>query len=208
MELFYFTLYWHLHKQYPYFSSKEVNIGPGHINILYEITQMCLNVLILQTSHGIYFTLWSFKKWLGRYIVETSWRHQMKCFPVTHYSGVMMRAMASHSPAARMICSAIYSGADQRKRQSSASLAFVRGIHWWPVNFPHKKPVTRKRFPFGDVIMGFLCAEFTGHRWIPLTKDSDGEHWCFLWSAPEQTVEETIEMPVIWDAIPLIMTSL
>ena len=36
--------------------------------------------------------------------------------------------------------------ADQRKHQSSASLAFVWGIHWWPVNSPHKWPVTRKCF--------------------------------------------------------------
>ena len=43
------------------------------------------------------------------------------------------------------------------------------------------------------------------HRWIPLTKASDAEVWCFLWSAPEQTVEQTIETPVIWDAIALIM---
>ena len=42
-------------------------------------------------------------------------------------------------------------GADQRKHQSSASLAFVWGIHRWPVNSPHKGPV--KMFPFDDVIM-------------------------------------------------------
>ena len=46
-----------------------------------------------------------------------------------------------------------YSGTDQRKHQSSASLAFVRGIHRRPVNSPHKWPVTRKMFPFDDVIM-------------------------------------------------------
>ena len=34
---------------------------------------------------------------------------------------------------------------------------------------------------------GPLCGEFTGHRWIPLTKASDAE-LCFLWSGPEQTV--------------------
>ena len=45
------------------------------------------------------------------------------------------------------------SGADQRKHQSSASLAFVWGIHRGPVNSPHKWPVTRKMFPFDDVIM-------------------------------------------------------
>ena len=45
----------------------------------------------------------------------------------------------------------------------------------------------------------------TGHRWIPLTKASDAELWCFLWSAPEQTIEQTIETPVTWDAIAHIM---
>ena len=47
----------------------------------------------------------------------------------------------------------VYSDADQRKHQSSVSLAFVRGIHRGPVNSPHKWPVTRKMFPFDDVIM-------------------------------------------------------
>ena len=36
---------------------------------------------------------------------------------------------------------------------------------------------------------GHLWGEFTGHRWIPRTKASDAELWCFLWSAPEWTVE-------------------
>ena len=43
---------------------------------------------------------------------------------------------------------------------------------------------------------------------IPLTKASDEEFWCYLWSAPEQTSEQTIEPPVIWDTIALIMTLL
>ena len=54
-------------------------------------------------------------------------------------------------------------------------------------------------------VTGPLWGEFTGDRWIPLTKASDTELWCFLWSAPEQTVEQTI---AAWDAIALIMTSL
>ena len=53
-----------------------------------------------------------------------------------------------------IVYSTVYSGADQRKYQSSASLAFVRGIHQWPVNSPHKWLVTRKMFPFDDIIMG------------------------------------------------------
>ena len=54
------------------------------------------------------------------------------------------------------IYSTVYSGADQRKHQSSAPLAFVRGIHRSPVNSSHKGPVTGKMFPFDDVIMGCL----------------------------------------------------
>ena len=57
-------------------------------------------------------------------------------------------------------------------------------------------------------VTGLLCGEFTGHRWIPRTKASDVELWCFLWSAPEPTDEQTMETPVIWDTIALIMTSL
>ena len=36
---------------------------------------------------------------------------------------------------------------------------------------------------------GPLCGDFTGHRWIPLTKATDAEFWCFLWSVAKQTVE-------------------
>ena len=52
-----------------------------------------------------------------------------------------------------IVCSAVCSGADRRKYQSSASLAFVRGIHRWPVNSPHSGPVTRKMFSVDDVII-------------------------------------------------------
>ena len=57
-------------------------------------------------------------------------------------------------------------------------------------------------------VTGYLCGEFTDHRWIPRTKASDAELWCFLWSAHEWTIEKTIVRLVIWDAIVLIMTSL
>ena len=51
-----------------------------------------------------------------------------------------------------------------------------------------------------------LCAGNSRHRWIPHTKASDAELWCFLWSAPEQTIKTTIVTPIIWDAVMLIMT--
>ena len=70
-----------------------------------------------------------------------------------HYNDVIMCAMASLIIGLTVVYSTVYSGADQRKHQSSTSLAFVRGIHRWPMNSPHNWPVTRKMFPFDDVIM-------------------------------------------------------
>ena len=50
-----------------------------------------------------------------------------------------------------------------------------------------------------------MCEEYTGHRWFPLTKANDAEILCFLWSAPEQTDEQSIEHPVFSDATELII---
>ena len=70
-----------------------------------------------------------------------------------HYGDVIMGTIASQITGLTIVYSTVDSGADQRKHQSSASLAFVWGIHRGPVNSPHKWPVTRKLFPFDDVIM-------------------------------------------------------
>ena len=75
-----------------------------------------------------------------------------------HYDDVIMGEIASQITSLTIVYSAVYLDAYQRKYQSSASLAFVRGIHQGPVNSPHKWPVTRKMFPFDDVIM--LCLSF------------------------------------------------
>ena len=71
----------------------------------------------------------------------------------SHYDDVIMTMLASQITSLPVVCSIVYSDVNQRKHQSSASLAFVREIHRGPVNFPHKWPVTRKMFPFDDVIM-------------------------------------------------------
>ena len=70
-----------------------------------------------------------------------------------HYDDVIMTMLASQITSLTVVYSIVYSGVNQRKHQSSASLAFVREIHRGPMNFPHKWPVTRKMFPFDDVIM-------------------------------------------------------
>ena len=74
-------------------------------------------------------------------------------FDYCHYDDVTMGGMASQITSLTIVYSTVYSGADERKHQSSASLAFVRGFHRGPVNSPHKWPVTQKLFPFDDVIM-------------------------------------------------------
>ena len=71
-----------------------------------------------------------------------------------------MAPMASQITSLTVVYSIVYSDADQRKHQSPASLAFVWGIHRGPVNSPHKWPVTRKMFPFDDVIMN--CLDLSG----------------------------------------------
>ena len=64
-----------------------------------------------------------------------------------------MGGMVSQITSLTIVYSTIYSGADQRKHQSSASLAFVRVIHRWLVNSPHKGQVMQKMFPFDDIIL-------------------------------------------------------
>ena len=80
------------------------------------------------------------------------------------YSDVIMSRVASQ-------ITSHYSGIDQRKHQSSASLASVRGVHRWPANSPHKGQATRKMFPFDDVIMLFhfqLCGDNV--NWSPVVE--------------------------------------
>ena len=80
----------------------------------------------------------------------------VKSISTGHYNDVIMGAVASQITSLTIVYSIVYSDADQRKHQSSASLAFVRRIHRGPVNSLHKWPVTRKMFSFDDVIMKCL----------------------------------------------------
>ena len=90
---------------------------------------------------------------MGRALVRGKFLHFL--FQTTHvqYDDDIMGAIASQITSLTIVYSTVYSDADQRKHESSASLAFVRRIHRGPVNSPHKWPVTRKMFPFDDVIM-------------------------------------------------------
>ena len=85
---------------------------------------------------------------------EQAWEVPSGVLP-PHYNDVLMGSVASQLTSLTIVYSTVYSAADQRKHQSSTALAFVRGIHRGPLNSPHKWPVTRKMFPFDDVIMKF-----------------------------------------------------
>ena len=100
----------------------------------------------------------------GVLVCQKPWYYQ------TYYNDVIMVAMASQITSLTIVYSAIYLSVDQRKHQSSASLAVVRGIHRGPVNSPHKGPVTRKIFPFDDVIMKWSNGSVCG--WL----DADWVH--------------------------------
>ena len=114
--------------------------------------------------------------------------------PDFHYSDVTMNAMASQITSLTIVYSTVYWGTDQRKHQSSASLAFVWG------EFSGGRWITRgKCFHLmtssclggfivvngimtssnGNILRGTgsLRGEFTGYRWIPITKASDAELW-------------------------------
>ena len=69
-----------------------------------------------------------------------------------HYSDVIMGTMAFQITSLTIVYSTFYSGTNQRKHQSSTSLAFVRGIHRSLVNSPHKGPVMQKMLPFDDIM--------------------------------------------------------
>ena len=114
----------------------------------------------------------SIKWWCSLHITMTSrWARWRPCvnkvtMQFTHYNDVTMGTMASQITSLAIVCSTVYSGADQRKHQSPASLAFVWGIHRGPVNSPHKGPVTRKMFPFDDVITRYnQRSRHFGHGW-------------------------------------------
>ena len=86
----------------------------------------------------------------GCYVMTSQHRNTL-C--ITHYNDIIMSMMASQITRVSIVCSTICWGADQRKHQSFTSLTFVREIHQWLVDSPHKGPVTWKMFPFDDIIM-------------------------------------------------------
>ena len=111
------------------------------------------NRIFFPMSEKQLFIIFCCKQWRGNVV---SWYGSLppsSSLQYFHYDDIIMSAIASQITSLAIVYSTVYSDVDQRKHQSSASLAFVWGIHRGPVNSPHKWPVTRKMFPFDDVIM-------------------------------------------------------
>ena len=87
---------------------------------------------------------------LGALLQMTDWIFLTYLVEKCHYSDATIGSMAPQITGVLIVCLTVCSGTYQRKHQR---LAFVMGIYRWPGDFPHKGPVTRKMFPFDDVIM-------------------------------------------------------
>ena len=87
-----------------------------------------------------------------------------------HYGDVIMTAMPSQITGVWIVYPAVCSGRDQRKHQSSISLAFVRGIHRWMVDSPHKRPVMWKMFHLMMSSCSAIMPQF--HHWPNLKPHS------------------------------------
>ena len=124
-------------------------------NLSVDIPVLCKDVIQIKWEWFSNFVLW--KMFLFPCI------RQMHLI-TRHYCDGIIGTMASQITSITIVYSTVYSGADQRKHQSSASRAFVRGFHRSLVNSPNKRPVTLIMFPFDDVIMKFIILQ-----WLPIT---------------------------------------
>ena len=116
----------------------------------------------------------------------------------THYSDVIITAMASQITCVSIVSSTVCSRADLRKHQSSASLAFVRRTHRWPVGSPHNGSVTLNVFPFDDVIMWYQAYDYL-HDW-PNTREVTLRSKCKIhwWQTTAIKQDSANRMHISW----------
>ena len=126
---------------------------------------MKINLLLISIPSFLPSQVIVMHTWLSTNHICMIWfAYKILNFRTNHYSDVIVGTIACQVTSLTIVYSTVYSGADERKYQSSAALAFGRWIHRWLVNSPHKWPVTRKMFPFDDVIMswqGLYCNSHT-----------------------------------------------
>ena len=124
---------------------KTLHISPYHaryevsfLKILEKIDRVITAPHCIKTIHRLSNTIWR-EEFLWYFMLILKMPIGLKNIKdLYHYSDVVMGAMASQIISLAIIYSTVHSGADQRKHQSSASLAFVPGIHRWPVKSPEQ----------------------------------------------------------------------
>ena len=142
------------------FMFMNIEIRSLRLAIPFEIISSISNVAYFTESRFWKLYCPSNREFIGKMVIQAIKYHSFK--NLSHYSDVVMGVMASQITSLTIVYLNINSGASQRKHQSSAPLAFVRGIHRGPVNSPHKWPVTPKMFPFDDAIMILLINKAVG----------------------------------------------
>ena len=141
---------------------------------MYQIELICVTgqhgrTVVLLNAFTLYKYIWNKKKKKKEVMItfsEFGWEQTLFSIklntiaadvwlfvPQGNYSDDIIKMITSQITGILIVCSTVCSGANQRKHGSSISWAFVREIHQWPVDCPHKGPVTWKMFPFDDVIM-------------------------------------------------------
>ena len=144
-----FTLNQYIHYMTCQKSSKATNCISHNTYTMVCIFSFTVTGEILMCSTGTR-TILMCPNSIGTFLLDRSTIHQttskhnktwpiyvLYCVICYHYDDVTMSAMASQITSLTIVNSTVYSGGDQIRHQSSASLAFVRGIHRGPVNSPH-----------------------------------------------------------------------
>ena len=135
-------------------------------------------------------------------IVPFMFWNQCSCQLGRHYSDVIMSSMASQMASLMIVYFTFYAGADQRRHQSPASLAFVRGIQQWHVDSPHKGPVTRFALRFvggrpldSTVVQAPVKFRLFSNSRDRLTKTYDVT---IPWYRKSHTKIKISKMPILW----------
>ena len=123
--------------------------GPSYLRFFYLKHSVCT---IFRRLFEINFRAWKLLNLFRRSKLTKS-DHWSNEWLLSHCRDVMMSTMTSQIIITSIVYSTVCSGAYHRTYQSSAELAFVRGIQWSSVNFQHKGSITRVMFPFDDIII-------------------------------------------------------
>ena len=121
----------------------------------------------------------------------------------TRYTDVIMTTIASQITSLTIVYSTVYSDADQRKTSKLRVTGLCVGNSPGPVNSPHKGPVTRKMFPFDDVIMRLGIACLWGGEYAAFPQMQNiGVSLLKLW------IDQPVELAVLWAAMMIFITRL